>query len=59
MRLARINCPHCGKSVVVRDAGSAELDPAAVDKIFEATDSMFKAVEENFKKIFSLRLWKS
>jgi hypothetical protein len=48
---AKIKCPHCGKSVTVRQLDKGMAD-ALLDDISKALDGVSKAVNEAFKKIF-------
>lgn len=58
MREAKIKCPHCGETVIVRDAGDASALSAEQErKIWAAADAMFAAVEDGFRKIG--KLWPS
>lgn len=45
MLQAKIDCPHCGKSVIVRERIA---DPRAYDKVAKATDEFFKAMDRAF-----------
>lgn len=59
MKQASINCPHCGESIIVRDATPREKAAAEkAEKIFEEVETLFCDVRKGFKRIFHPSLWK-
>lgn len=49
MKEAKIVCPHCKKTIRVREK---ELSNEIAEGIWAAADEMFKAADKVFKKIF-------
>jgi DNA-directed RNA polymerase subunit RPC12/RpoP len=58
MKQAKISCPHCGKSITVRQKVYTRLSEENSEKIFKAADEMFKAMNTASSKIFDPKLWK-
>ena len=57
MKQAKIECPHCGTVIIVRQR-EGDLAPEKAAKIFGEINKMFKAVSASFERIFHPSLWK-
>lgn len=58
MKQAKIECPHCGGRITIRQVASEDISPTNQAKIWEAADEMFRAVDAGFNKIFHASLWR-
>ena len=61
---AKIKCPHCGGSIIVRQS-KGMISPekqakikAAADEAFKAADKAFKVMDEAMSKVFHPSMWR-
>ena len=59
MRQAKIECPHCGGSITVRQVQEGDIPPQQAARIWKAADEAFKAMDRAFQKVLDPRLWRA
>lgn len=58
MKQAKINCPHCGESITIRQKDGTDVPQDMLAEVSDMIGEIFKGTDKLFKKAFDPKNWR-